>query len=105
MTRRFVVLLIAFVTAGAGAELAAHDHFRIIGTLTTITDDKIDVKNKAERTIPIHLDKQTEIFRDKTKVDRRDLRVGQSVVVDAYGDTEDDSLALKVRIVPAIQKR
>jgi hypothetical protein len=66
-------------------------------------NSKIDVKNKAGKTISIRLDAQTAISRDNKKVTASELRVGQSLVVDAYGDTEDDSLALEIRIVPPIR--
>jgi hypothetical protein len=36
-------------------------------------------------------------------VDATALKVGQSVVVDAYGDREDDALAVEIRIVPPIR--
>ena len=36
-------------------------------------------------------------------MDATALKVGQSLVVDAYGDNEDDSLAVKIRIVPPIR--
>jgi hypothetical protein len=39
----------------------------------------------------------------KKKVDVSELRVGQSVVVDAYGDSDKNLLALEVRIVPPIR--
>jgi hypothetical protein len=55
--------------------------------------------------LSVRLDKQTAISRDKKKVDVKELAPGQSVVVDAYGDTEDDSLALEIRIVPPIAAR
>jgi dihydropteroate synthase len=66
-------------------------------------DSKIEVTNKSGKTISIRLDKQTSISRDKKKVDRAALKAGQSLVVDAYGDTEDDSLAVEIRIVPPIR--
>ena len=92
-------ILIGVVTAPA----SAHDDFRIIGTLTKHADSKIEVKKREGNTVSIRLDKQTAISRDKQKVPASELRVGQSLVVDAYGDTENDSLALEIRIVPPIR--
>jgi hypothetical protein len=60
------------------------------------------VKKRSGQTVSIRIDKQTAVTRDKKKVDTTALKVGQSLVVDAYGDTEDDSLALEIRIVPPI---
>ena len=101
MRRRLtvVVMLIAVVFA---AHARAHEHFRVIGTLTKCQRTEIDVKNKEGRTISIYVDKKTKIARDKKAVPQSALKVGQSVVVDAYGDDEFDLLALDIRIVPAI---
>ena len=94
--------LVTTLVTGA-APLHAHDDFRIIGTLMKHEASKIEVKNKEGKTISIRLDKQTAISRDKKKVAPSELRVGQSLVVNAYGDTEDDSLAIEIRIVPPIR--
>ena len=82
---------------------AAHDEFRIIGTLAKHADSRIEVKKQDGKTVSIRLDKQTAISRDKQKVAASELRAGQSIVVDAYGDFEDDSLAIEIRIVPPIR--
>ena len=95
--------LVTILVTGAAPPLRAHDDFRIIGTLMKRESSKIELKNKEGKTISIRLDKQTAISRDKKKVAPSELRVGQSLVVDAYGDTEDDSLALEIRIVPPIR--
>jgi len=50
----------------------------------------------------IYVDKKTKVSRDKKPVAIAALKVGQSVVVDAYGDDESDLLALDIRIVPPI---
>jgi hypothetical protein len=55
----------------------------------------------------MRVDKQTVISRDKKKVDASELKAGLSVVVDAYGDSLEDSdvLAIEIRIVPPIAAR
>ena len=103
MMRRRTTLAIAIMLAIGATQLSAHDNFRIIGTLMKHEDSKIDVKKKEGNTVTITLDKQTQITRDKKKVAASELRAGQSLVVDAYGDTEDDSLAIEIRIVPPIR--
>ena len=102
MIQRLLMLVAAAVIVLGAAQLSAHEHFRVIGTITKQQNSTIAVKNKDAKTIPIRLDKQTEITRDKKKVDVSELKVGRSVVVDAYGDSEDDLLALEIRIVPTI---
>jgi hypothetical protein len=102
MIRRFAVTL-AVLMLVVGTALWAHDNFRIIGTLAKHQASEIQVKSRTGKTVSIRLDKQTAISRDNKKVDATALRVGQSLVVDAYGDTEDDSLAVEIRIVPPIR--
>ena len=103
MIRRLPVLLAMSLVVGATISVAAHDEFRIIGTLEKHQNSMIAVKKNSGQTVSIRIDKQTEITRDKKKVDVTALKVGQSVVVDAYGDREDESLALEIRIVPPIR--
>lgn len=105
MMRWVTICAVAMMLVTGAAPLHAHDDFRIIGTLMKRGNSTIEVKNKAGKTISIKLDAQTAISRDNKKVAASELRVGQSLVVDAYGDTEDDSLALEIRIVPPIRAR
>ena len=99
--KRFVlaaVVIAVMLTAGA---LSAHDDYRIIGTLTKIAGNTIDVKQQKDgKVISMDMDSQTVITRDKKKVDRSELKVGVSVVVDATGDDLDDLLVLEIRLVP-----
>lgn len=102
MIRRLLVIVAVTALVSGTARLSAHEHFRVIGTITKNEHSTIAVKNKDAKTTSIRLDKQTEVTRDKKKVAVSELKVGRSVVVDAYGDAEDDLLALEIRIVPTI---
>ena len=102
MRRRPTVVLVLIAVVFAAAHALAHEHFRVIGTVTKFEKSEIDVKNKEGKTTSILVDQQTKITRDKKKVPMSALKVGESVVVDAYGDDEFDLLALDIRIVPAI---
>jgi hypothetical protein len=104
MTRRLLITLLIFASGAGVARLAAHDDFRIIGTLQRHQDSKISVKKNTGKIVSIRLDKQTAITQNKKKVDATALKVGQDLVVDAYGDNEDDSLAIEIRIVPPIRR-
>lgn len=104
MIRRLMALFVMLMFVGGAVQLAAHDEFRIIGTLERHQNSTIAVKKNTGQTVSIRLDKQTAITQDKEKVDATALKVGQSLVVDAYGDTEDDSLAIEIRIVPPIRR-
>jgi hypothetical protein len=104
MRRHLIIAVFAMFALGS-ASTSAHDEFRIIGTVARHENSTLQVKNREGKTISVRLDKQTVITRDKKKVPPAELRTGLSVVVDAYGDTEDDSLALEIRIVPPIAAR
>jgi len=105
MTVHRVLLAVLATLVLAAASAFAHDDFRIIGTVVKSADATLTVKTREGKTLSVRLDKQTEISRDKKKVDASALKAGLSVVVDAYGDTADDSLALEIRIVPPIAAR
>jgi hypothetical protein len=104
MIRPAMFLFVLLLLAAAVSPLSAHDEFRIIGTLERHQASTISVKKRSGETVSVRLDKQTAITQDKKKVDITALKVGQSLVVDAYGDTEDDSLAVEIRIVPPIRE-
>jgi len=87
------------------ARLMAHDEFRIIGTVARYQANVLQIKKREGTTVSIRVDRQTLVTRDKKKVPPSELAAGLTVVVDAYGDTEDDSLALEIRIVPPIAAR
>ena len=90
----------------AAPTLEAHEHFRIVGTITKLASTEMDVKNKEGKTYSVDLNKKTIVKRDKEKAELglSVLKVGMTVVVDAYGDDEFDLEALDVRIVPPIGK-
>jgi hypothetical protein len=103
MTRRLTVL-ITLLCALIAVPLRAHDEFRIIGTLAKHQGSTITVTKNTGKAVSIKLDKQTAVTQNDKKVDATALKVGQSLVVDAYGDTEEDSLAVEIRIVPPIRR-
>lgn len=102
MTRRSFVLGTLTVLLLCAPRLLAHDEFRIIGTVTKINRAQIQVKNKEGKTFSIARNKNTITWRDKKKVEATELKVGQSVVVNAVGDSYADLVALAVTIVPPI---
>lgn len=104
MLRRMIGLtLMAVVMTVALTPLsAAHDEFRIIGTVTKISATEIAVKQKDGKIVEMDMNKQTKFTRDKKPVTLKDVKVGGSVVVDALGDSILDLTVLEVRLVPAI---
>ena len=99
--KRLILAGIAIALVLAVGVLAAHDDYRIVGTLTKIAGNTIDVKQtKDGKLFQMDMDSQTIITRDKKKVDKAELKVGANVVVDATGDALDDLLVLEIRLVP-----
>ena len=103
--RRLIALVITAVLMLGAAPLWAHDSFRVIGTISKLQPTQLDVKTKEAGIVSIAIDKQTVVWRDKKKVPANELKMGLSVVVDAYGDSEEDLLALDVTLVPPIAPR
>lgn len=95
---------LTMLALGSGYALA-HDEFRVIGTLTKHENSRIEVRSRDGKSRSIKLDKQTVIKKDDTAVAATALTEGNSVVVDALGDSEDDLLAIEIRIVPPIEPR
>jgi hypothetical protein len=97
-----IMLTIVAVLLGA-VSLRAHDSFRIIGNITSLTDTQLSVKNKDNKTFEIALSKTTYVWRGKKKVPATELKVGLSVVVDAMGDSALDLEAQDITIVPPLK--
>ena len=100
--RGFMLGLVVMIAAAGVSRGFAHEHFRVIGTITKLDAKQFEVKEKSGKLMTIYVDKKTKVSRDKKPVAIAALKVGQSVVVDAYGDDESDLLALDIRIVPPI---
>ena len=97
-----MVLALMMLATGLAS---AHDEFRIVGTISAYKANMLQVKKREGATVSIQVDAQTVISRDNKKLAAKDLAAGLTVVVDAYGDTENDSLALEIRIVPPVSAR
>ena len=100
--RLAIALVVLLVLAAATAR--AHDEFRIIGTITAAQPSQVQVKSREGKTLWIKGNDTTLVYRDNKKVARAELKAGRFVIVDALGDTIEDSLALEVRIVPSLPK-
>jgi hypothetical protein len=102
VTRRIALLIVAAALTSVTAPLLAHEEFRIVGEVSSREPTQFVVKTREGKVVSIALNKQTSVTRDKKKVDVADVRVGSTVVVDAYGDNERDLLALDIQLVPRI---
>jgi hypothetical protein len=101
---KFAAAAIAAFFFGSDQTLA-HEEFRVIGTLTKHEGSEIAVQSRDGKTTAIRIDRQTVINKDGSKTDTGALSAGISVVVDALGDSEEDLLAIEIRIVPPIGSR
>jgi hypothetical protein len=102
MTRRIVLLLTVGTLMAVAVHLLAHDSYRVVGVIASHSPTQLVVKTRDGKAISMEMNKLTRVTRDKKKVDQSELKVGRTVVVDAYGDSEESLLAVDVAIVPAI---
>jgi len=106
MTRGFSVLGIVAALAISSTSLAAHEKYRVIGTVAKVAGTVVDVKQtKDGKTITMDMTDKTVITRDKKKVGRAELKSGVNVVVDAVGDSLDELDVVEIRIVPPPAKK
>jgi hypothetical protein len=100
---KFTAVLLASTLFVLGSTpLFAHDEIRVIGTIMKPDPTSLEVKTKDGQIVSIKLDNGTFISRDKKKAEFSELKVGGNVVIDAWGDSLEDAVALEVRIVPSI---
>lgn len=92
------------VLALSSVPASAHDEFRFVGTVTKLDKASMVVKAQDPKPVTIKFNGQTIVTKDKNKVQISSVKEGDSVVVDALGDSYADLLALEVRIVPPIGK-
>ena len=95
--------VLSTVIAMMSSAAIAHEEFRVIGTLVTHTETMIEVAARDGATRTIKVDRQTVVTQDAQSREVSALEDGMTLVVDAYGDTMDDLLALEIRIVPPIE--
>lgn len=107
MTRRLMMMGVLLIVLAGTASVSAHTNYRIIGTIVSITDSKLDVKQtKDGKTISMTMDpKIVVVLRAKKKVPLTELKVGLSVVVGACGDKLEELDAVEVRIVAPPAKK
>lgn len=106
MTRRLMMAGVLAALIVGVVPAAAHNDYRVIGTITKVTAKTLEVKQtKDGRTISMDIDEATTISRGKQKVSAKELKTGLRVVVDASGDSLDDLFVMEVRIVPPPAKK
>ena len=103
MKRLLTAVAVCAVLALSASSLAAHDRYRIVGTVTKLTADEITVKQvKDNALVEMDIDQNTTVTRDGKAAKMADVKVGGSVVIEALGDSILDLVVLDIRLVPAI---
>jgi hypothetical protein len=96
MTAVLIVITLLFGTT----PLLAHDEIQIVGLVAKRTVDQLLVKLNADTTIAIAINKETPVWRNDKRVRAIELKRGVTVIVDAAGDSLEDLVAFRVRLVP-----
>lgn len=91
-----VLLALSFAASSAGA---AHEKFKIVGTVVKVHAGQLDVKAVDGATYEIDMDDGTVITRNHKQVARAELKAGASVVVQALGHDMFDLVAFEVQLV------
>ncbi|MBC8038160.1 MAG: hypothetical protein H7X89_13190 [Rhizobiales bacterium] len=92
------ILVIAAIAAFSAMPAIAHEEFRLVGVITKLEKTALQLKRDGDKAVNIKLDGQTKVTKDKRNAT---AKVGDTVVVDALGDSFADLSALEVKIVDA----
>ena len=104
---RAVVRVVTFaILLSSTMSLAAHDQFRIIGTIVKFEKLQLYVDTAEGGVSTFQLQQGTPVYRDKKRVAATELKAGHSVVVDVMGETlhDDDLFVVAVTLVPPIPR-
>ena len=98
MTRRFIpgaALAVALAIPGYALAHEGHAH-KLMGTVTTLHENHLEVKATDGKTSTITLNEKTRILRGKAMVKVEELKAGERVVVTATETTGKDGKATMV---------
>jgi hypothetical protein len=103
MTRRWMMVVsVLAVLVAMAVPAAAHNEYRIIGTIEKVTATQLSVRQtKDNKIIAMKIDKTAVVMRGKKKVGQSALQPALSVVVIACGDSIDKLEVLEVKILPS----
>ncbi len=83
----------------------AHEQIALSGVITKRDGDTIELKTAKGKSI-FYLNQATLVYRGKVRAADPDIKVGAKVEVDAFGHTDEDIIAMRVRITsPAPQPK
>jgi|SRR6056300_1739796 hypothetical protein len=107
MNKQIVVAVFLLFSSLFSTAAYSHESFRTIGVIENLILKEeevnyIQVRNQNDQSVQLWISGATEISKDDQAIEKSELEVGNTVVVDSYGDGYNYSEALTVRIVPAI---
>jgi hypothetical protein len=100
MSTRILATLLVTLLAVAGPALAHDEKMHVVGTVVSLTADRMMVKDRSNTNVAIRLSAQTKYERDQSPAAAADLAVGSRVVVDVEG-AGDSTTATHVRFAAA----
>jgi hypothetical protein len=80
MRKISTTLTLLLILLASGLALA-HGGGHVMGTVTALTADHIEVKTKEGKTITVPLAKTTQVLQGEKKATRKDIHIGSRVVV------------------------
>jgi hypothetical protein len=98
LTRRFIAgaaLVAALAVPGYAIAHEGHVH-KVMGTVTTLHENHLEVKTTDGKTSTITLNEKTKILRGKTQIKTEELEPGERVVVTATDTKGKDGKPTRV---------
>ena len=94
MKNRRIQALTAMLALMLGSAIAyAHNGVEhVMGTVTAVTDSSITVDTVKHTSVTVLLDPSTKFTKNDSQITRRDVKVGDRVVIDAKENSDRSSL-------------
>ena len=94
-----VALVLSFTVSHTVLAHEGHTH-KVMGTVSAINGQHVDVKQADGKTVTVMLDKGTTVTRGKEKLDASALKVGEKISVDAMQE-KDMMMAHAIKLAAA----
>jgi hypothetical protein len=79
--RKTAIFLVVALTFLAATLASAHGHGHVMGTVASVTAERIEVKTKDGKTVAVPLTAETKYLKGDQKATHGDVHVGERVVV------------------------
>lgn len=91
--------LLALALAAAVASTAAHEKFKIVGTIAALKHDEIAIKSIDGSTYEIDMNEKTAVMdRHRNRLSHADLKIGAKATVMALGHDQFDLEAFEIHL-------